>query len=358
MDCVALWDESSEERIYRRFIRDNSNVMSLSDQSFVQNFRLSKEAFMYVLNSIKGEMKSPTRATAIPDIIKVATTLKFLAQGAYQHLIGQDHRAGLAQQTVSSCLWEVCSAIEKVLCPKHIVFSMSSEEQQDANRRFYETCGIPGVVGAVDGTHIQMIRPSNDEHLFFNRKLKHSINAMVICDHKMQIRAVNGRFGGASHDSHIWNLSGEREYLKTAYENGDSGQRILGDSGYPLEPWLLTPYRNSTEDSDEHFFNQKHSKGRSLIERVFGVLKGRFRCLLASRELHYAPEKVVQILNACCALHNICIMFKVHPPSLEIEQEQVNMVNIENVENLSFGNIARRIRDQIKNDMIATRNSV
>lgn len=44
----------------------------------------------------------------------------------------------------------------------------------------------------------------------------------------MQIRAVNGRFGGASHDSHIWNLSGEREYLKTAYENGDSGQRILG----------------------------------------------------------------------------------------------------------------------------------
>ncbi|XP_053968830.1 putative nuclease HARBI1 [Anastrepha ludens] len=218
MDSVALWDESSEESISRRFIRDNSNIMSLSDQSFVQNFRLSKE-----------EMKSPTRATPIPYIIKVATTLKFLAQGAYQPLIGQDHRAGLAQQTVSSCLWEVCSAIEKVLCPKHIVFSMSSEKKQDANLSFYETCGIPGVVGAVDGTHIQIIRPSNDEHLFFNRKLKHSIrvNAMVICDHKMQIRAVNGRFGGASHDSHIWNMSGEREYLKTAYENGDSGQRIL-----------------------------------------------------------------------------------------------------------------------------------
>ncbi|XP_053968892.1 uncharacterized protein LOC128870310 [Anastrepha ludens] len=174
----------------------------------------------------------------------------------------------------------------------------------------------------------------------------------------MQIRAVNGRFGGTSHDSHIWNLSGEREYLKTAFENGVSGQRILGDSGYPLEPCLLTPYRNSTEVSVEHFFNQKRSKERSLIERVFGVLKGRFRCLLASRELHYAPEKVVQILKVCCALHNICIMFKVHPPSLEIEPEQVNMVNIENVENLSFGNIARRVRDQIKNDMIATRNSL
>lgn len=44
----------------------------------------------------------------------------------------------------------------------------------------------------------------------------------------MRIRAVNGRFGGASHDSHVWNLSGERELLKRNYENGDRGVRILG----------------------------------------------------------------------------------------------------------------------------------
>ncbi|XP_067646055.1 putative nuclease HARBI1 [Eurosta solidaginis] len=359
MDSVALWDDLNEERIDRRIIRDNSNIMSLSDQSFVQNFRLNKEAFLYVLNSIKSELKTPRRATAVPEIIKVSTTLKFLGQGAYQHLIGQDRHAGLAQQTVSSCILEVCSAIETILCPKHITFSMSNREKQDANRRFYAKCGIPGVIGAVDGTHIQMIRPSKDEHLFFNRKLKHSINAMIICDHKMQIRAVNGKFGGASHDSHIWNLSAEREYLRTAYENGDTGQRILGDSGYPLEPWLLTPYRNSAEDSDENFFNQKHSKGRSLIERVFGVLKGRFRCLLASRELHYAPAKVVQILNVCCALHNICIMFKVENlPRSEIEPEEVNVINAENVENYRMGNIASCIRDQINNDMISNRNAL
>ncbi|XP_039969616.1 uncharacterized protein LOC120781462 isoform X3 [Bactrocera tryoni] len=50
---------------------------------------------------------------------------------------------------------------------------------------------------------------------------------MVICDHKMQIRAVNGRFGGKSHDSHVWNLSGERESLRTTYENGNRSERIL-----------------------------------------------------------------------------------------------------------------------------------
>lgn len=148
--------------------------------SFVQNFRLNKEAFLYVLNNIESELKIPQRSTAIPNIIKLSSTLKFLAQGGYQHLIGQDRHAGLAQQTVSSCISEVCNAIENVLCPKHIVFLMTNEEKLDASRSFYSTCGIPGVIGAVDGTHIQLIRPSKDEHLFYNRKLKHSINAMVV----------------------------------------------------------------------------------------------------------------------------------------------------------------------------------
>lgn len=151
--------------------------------SFIQNFRLNKNAFIYVLNNIKAELKSPQRSTAIPEIVKVSTTLKFLAQGGYKHLIGQDRHAGLAQQSVSRCILEVCSAIEKVLCPKHIVFPLTDEEKVDASRSFYMTSGIPGVIGVVDGTHIQMVRPSRNEHLFFNRKLKHSINAMVVSTH-------------------------------------------------------------------------------------------------------------------------------------------------------------------------------
>lgn len=122
-----------------------------------------------------------------------------------------------------------------------------------------------------------------------------------------------------------------------------------------MEPWLLTPYRIATENSDEQFFNQQLSKGRSIIERVFGVLKGRFWCLLAARELHYAPKKVVQLLNVCCALHNICILYNVENPlNIEMEPEEVSAVNVDNLENVSITNIARNIRDQIKNNMVAT----
>lgn len=50
-----------------------------------------------------------------------------------------------------------------------------------------------------------------------------------------------------------------------------------------------------------------HKKARNVIERSFGVLKSRFRCLLNHRVLHYTPATAGQILYACMILHNICI---------------------------------------------------
>ncbi|XP_050334416.1 putative nuclease HARBI1 [Bactrocera neohumeralis] len=203
-----------------------------------------------------------------------------------------------------------------------------------------------------------MVRSVKDEHLFFNRKLKHSVNAMVICDHNMYIRAVNGVYGGAAHDAHVWTLSNERQYMLSNYQNGDKSSWLIGDSGYPLEPWILTPYRNAEENSLESLYNEENSleslynekftKARSIIERVFGILKSRFRCLLAGRGLHYAPKKIVKILNVCCALHNICLIYNVEASTvIEINEERSNLA-LPNVDQNEFSRIAQTIRDRTK----------
>lgn len=140
---------------------------------------MSQEAFIYVLNNIGSELNT-TKSSAIPPIIKLAATLKFLGQGGYQHQIGQDHYLAISQPAMSRCLAEVCVVIEKILCPKHIKFDMSEDEKKEAKTFFFRKFNFPGVIGVVDGTHIQMIRPSENEHLYFNRKLKHSMNAMVV----------------------------------------------------------------------------------------------------------------------------------------------------------------------------------
>lgn len=148
--------------------------------SFVQNYRLSKDAFTFILNSISTELNISRRQTSVPNIIKLSATLKFLATGGYQNQIGGDRFAGLAQQTMSKIMSEVLSVIEKVVCPKFINFNMTEEEKRKSKRYFWDKSRIPGVIGVVDGTHIQIIRPATSEQLFFNRKLKHSINAMVV----------------------------------------------------------------------------------------------------------------------------------------------------------------------------------
>ena len=82
---------------------------------------------------------------------------------------------------------------------------------------------------------------------------------------------------------------------------------VAGDSGFPLEPWLITPFSTTVAGTPEHAFNEKFLKARKVIERCFGVLKMRFRCLLKHRVLHYSPQRAANIIYAVLCLHNICI---------------------------------------------------
>lgn len=86
---------------------------------------------------------------------------------------------------------------------------------------------------------------------------------------------------------------------------------LTGDSGYPLELRLLTPYTTPATDA-EIKFNTSHMKTRNVIERSFGVLKSRFRCLDKSGgTLLYTAEKTCKIIVAVAVLHNMCIDKKV-----------------------------------------------
>nr|CAI5860796.1 unnamed protein product [Callosobruchus analis] len=53
---------------------------------------------------------------------------------------------------------------------------------------------------------------------------------------------------------------------------------------------------------EDRIFNYRLSRGRRIIENVFGIMAHRFRILLTI--INLAPEKVQDITLACCALHN------------------------------------------------------
>ena len=53
----------------------------------------------------------------------------------------------------------------------------------------------------------------------------------------------------------------------------------------------------------QELFNLRHSSLRNAIERIFGVLKNRFKLL--TRQLEHPFSIQVQLVNAICCLHNI-----------------------------------------------------
>lgn len=89
---------------------------------------------------------------------------------------------------------------------------------------------------------------------------------------------------------------------------------LIGDAGYPLCPWLITPFKDPLPESPEERFNNVFCRARSIIERVNGILKMRFRCLLKHRVLHYTLTTAAKIVNTCAIFHNIAIEDGLHFP--------------------------------------------
>lgn len=121
---------------------------------------------------------------------------------------------------------------------------------------------------------------------------------------------------------------------------------ITGDAGYGLKPYLITPFRSTSDGSRERIFNNKHAKARNIIERTIGLLKNRYRCLID--KLHYNPEKATQIINVCCALHNMCVL---HNVDLDVDVT-ATLSDMDEPSELADDNMdAQRIRMQIVNSI-------
>jgi DDE superfamily endonuclease len=69
----------------------------------------------------------------------------------------------------------------------------------------------------------------------------------------------------------------------------------------------------------EELFNLRHASARNVIERIFGILKRRFRILLIAPE--YSLEIQARIPAALCAVHNF---IRTHNPNDELVESDLH----------------------------------
>jgi len=112
---------------------------------------------------------------------------------------------------------------------------------------------------------------------------------------------------GSVHDSTIF----KRSDLFSRMQNSELGlsaeEHLIGDLAYPLMLNLMVGFKNNNNlTARKVAFNTRLSKKRSVIERAFGLLKGRFRRLSVKLNMRKIT-KIPGVIFACCVLHNICI---------------------------------------------------
>lgn len=128
----------------------------------------------------------------------------------------------------------------------------------------------------------------------------------MVVDNRLCITDAYIGWPGCTHDARV--LRNSSLYSKAMH--GDlfsEGEYIIGDSAYPLQEWLITPFKNTGHlTARQKKFNAATSKARQKVERAIGHTKVRFRRL---REVPmFCAEKVCKIILAGAVLHNLCVL--------------------------------------------------
>ncbi|XP_018572113.1 putative nuclease HARBI1 [Anoplophora glabripennis] len=332
--AIAALEEAELLEEGQRQFHDFVNPFdSLTDRQFIKLFRLNKNMTEDLIETLEPFITPPSRISSLNVTRKVIissvilTALRFFASGSYQTDIGLNLHLGVSQSSVSRCVAEVTDALNRPeVFNRFIRFPWNFNKLNGLRNEFYLQNNFPGVIGCIDCTHVAIYPPKiNDpvypEAIYVNRKGYHSINVQLICDPNLKIINVCARYPGSSHDNFIWNNSNVLPIVENLYRNGHRWYYLLGDSGYALRPWMLTPLLNVLPNTPEAAYNERQMSTRSIIERCNGVLKLRFRCLLKHRTLHYSPQRSSKIINACCILHNICVDNNLRPIEFGEENE-------------------------------------
>ncbi|XP_061354410.1 protein ALP1-like [Gastrolobium bilobum] len=216
-----------------------------------------------------------------------------------------------------------------------------------------------GCLGALDGTHIKVNPLQADKARYRTRKGEIATNVLGVCSQDAQFIYVLPGWEGSAADSRVLRDAISRNHgLRVP-----KGFYYLCDAGYMNAEGFLTPYRGQRYHLSEwrhgaqpttaqEFFNMKHSSARNVIERCFGLLKGRWAIV---RSKSYYPVKTqIRIITACCLLHNHIRREMAYDP---LEEREVDLqpvqddMGAEMITHVESSNAWSQLRDDMARQM-------
>jgi len=240
------------------------------------------------------------RNNAVTPEQKLIITLRYYATGSFLAVCGDF--VGVHKSTASQIIRLVLHELA-LLRPQFINSPSTSAETAQSAQKFL----FPKCIGAIDCTHVKIISPGGlDAEIYRNRKGYFSINVQTIYDTDLRIQNIVCTFPGSTHDSTIFNHFN----IRGRFERGDMRNSIIvGDSGYALKSFLMTPILNPNGEG-QNIYNEAQIRTRNAVERIYGVWKKILPVLAVGINMNL--QFVESIIVATAVLHNIACYFGEH----------------------------------------------
>ncbi|XP_063585074.1 uncharacterized protein LOC134762506 [Penaeus indicus] len=248
---------------------------------------------------------------AIPPVERLAVTIRYLASGHTFTDLHYAFRMGIS--TISGIVNSVCRTIWAVLQEKCIP-KPSLQKLQEIAEGFEKKAYFPHCIGAVDGKQIRTTKSQGSGSVNSNYKDCFSVVLMAVADSDYRFTFVDVDGYGNACDSSIfkntsfWKSIDENELpLPEPKPLPGSDQPcvpyvIVGDEAFGLHSNLMRPFGGKQLSIAKKVFNYRLNKARLYVEHAFGILNNKWKIL--HRPLNVSPELAVNIVKACCILHN------------------------------------------------------
>ncbi|XP_057732894.1 protein ALP1-like [Arachis stenosperma] len=287
---------------------------------FESVFKISRKTFNYICSLVEEDMLA--RSSNCTDLNgihlslndQVAIALRRLSSGESLQAVGDSF--GLNQSTVSQVTWRFVEAMEERGL-HHLSWPSTEVEMEEIKARFESIRGLSNCCGAVDTTHILMTLPATDSvtNVWVDHEKNCSMILQAIVDPNLRFRDIVTGWPGSLSDDHMLRSSA---FFKIAEEgkrlNGKKKmlegtmlrEYIIGDTGFPLLPWLLTPYKGKGLSDVQVEFNRRVVATQMIAKRALARLKEMWKII---QGVMWKPDKhkLPRIILVCCILHNIVI---------------------------------------------------
>ncbi|VAI53673.1 unnamed protein product [Triticum turgidum subsp. durum] len=324
-------------------------------QRFEFVFKMTRKTFSYICSLVMGpSMKDMTslidgRVLSLQDRVVVA--LRRLQSSEPTETIGSS--VGVSKSTVLLVTERFIDAVWEQ-ADHHSSWPYSSEMDK-IKSMFGKIHNMHNCCGVICTTHIPF-GPNWDHEKIESTRMQ------VIVDPEMRFRNIwLGPAGsmnrlGLLQDSEFFKecekggwLNGSK--LKVALDGSEVGEYIIGDAGYPLLPWLLTPYPEKDLSDSKAEFNRRHFSAATCARKALARFKDTWKYLQSAMPCPVNLD-AGKTVYACCTLHNIVIEMEDDAAMLSAKRGSCS----EEVRQLANED-AVRARDMLSRHFLASRSS-